>query len=80
MIEKRTGDFLLHQAGCLHSSSIKDDVDPTLCGSKGRWDKDLEEEFTRDYMETVSGSRNFEIRSRVQGSTETKPHQCLSYA
>lgn len=79
MTEKTTGDFLPHQPGCLHSFSIKGDVDPTLCGSKGRWDKDLEEEFTRDYMETPSGSKYFEMRSGVQGSTKTKPHQCLSY-
>lgn len=80
MIEKKTGDFLPHQAGCLHSSFIKDDVDPTLCGSKGRWDKDLEEEYTQDYMETASGSRYFEMRSRVQRGTKTKPHKCLSYS
>lgn len=79
MIEKTMGDFLPHQAGCLHSSSIKDDVDPALCRSKGRWDKAFEEEYTKDYMETASGSRFFQIRSRVQGATESKPHKCLSY-
>lgn len=80
IIEKTMGDFLAHPAGCLHSSSRKDDVDPTLCRSRGRWDKDLEEEYTKDYMETASGSRYFEIRSRVQKSTKTNPHKCLSYS
>lgn len=65
MIEKTMGDFLAHQAGCLHCSSIKDDVTPTLCRSKGRWDKDLEEEYTKDYMETAS--RYFVIRIESRG-------------
>lgn len=71
--------FFPHQAGDLHSSLIKDDVDPTHCGYKGRWDKDLEEEYIKDYMEAAAGSRTLETRSKVQEGTTTKPHKCLSY-